>query len=622
MYLCTRFEDGMEYLIRILKCLKNYKLQIVLILFVQLLYAVFSIFTLTLLVPFLQVLFRQVEPVTAMPDFSFSSRYVIDTFYYLMSIVIERYGQGAALFLIAGTMIVLSLLSNLCRYAGTYWLASIRSGILFNIRDEFYRKLIQLPLSFYEKQRAGDVVSRIGADVQEVEWTIVSSLLTLCRDPFLIIVYLITLFTISVKLSVVTLIIIPLMGILLSAISKNIRNYSLKSQQLIGRMTSYFEEAVDGLRIIKGYNAQKYVSEQFQKENFKFYRLNKKIYRIQELGSPLIEFLCIFTMLAIMLIGLVAFPENFMARGSELMLFFVVFARMMPPAKSLTTTFYQVRKGASAASRIYEIIDADEQIKEILNPKHISDFQDVLEVKDVSFSYNPLEEEENCEVLHHVSFSLKKGETIAIVGPSGSGKSTLVDLLPRFYDIRFGEILVDGIPHNQYVLSDLRSLFGTVNQDVILFDDTVYENIAFGMEGVTEEQVVAAAKIAQAHNFIMELEEGYQTRIGNRGMRLSGGQRQRISIARAILRNPQIFILDEATSALDNESEHLFQEALMPYIRQHTGIIIAHRLSTIRFADRIIFLKEGRILEQGSHQELMEKKGEYYRFYTIQQLSE
>jgi ABC-type multidrug transport system fused ATPase/permease subunit len=232
-----------------------------------------------------------------------------------------------------------------------------------------------------------------------------------------------------------------------------------------------------------------------------------------------------------------------------------------------------------------------------------------------------VEEAGACDVLHHISFTLHKGETMAIVGPSGGGKSTLVDLLPRFYDIRFGEILIDGKPHNLYTLSDLRGLFGIVNQDVFLFDDTVYHNIAFGMESVTEEQVVAAAKIAQAHDFIMELEDGYQTRIGNRGMRLSGGQRQRISIARAILRQPQIIILDEATSALDNESEHLFQEALMPYVRQHTGIIIAHRLSTIRFADKIIFLKDGRIAESGTHQELMEKEGDYYRFYTVQQMA-
>ena len=623
MYFCLRFENGMEYLGRILKYLKNYKLQIALILIVQFLYAIFSIFTLTLLVPFLQVLFGQVEPVTVKPDFSLSPDYVIDTFYYTMGTVIERHGQGSALIFIAATMILLSFLSNLCRYAGMFWLSHIRSGILFNIRDDFYRKMLRLPLAFYSKQRSGDMISRIGADVLEVEWSIISSLLALCRDPFLIIAYLITLFTISVKLSIITLLIIPAMGVVLSIIGKNIRNYSLMSQQLIGRMTAYFEEAVDGLRVIKGYNAQQYVSEQFRKENFQFYRLNKKIFRIKELGSPLIEFLCIFTALAICLIGLVAFPESFAANGSLFMLYFVVFARMIPPAKSLATTYYQMRKGLSAAARIYEVIDADEQIKDVENPTHITDFQDKIEFKDVSFSYNnDIADEEECDVLKHISFSLKKGETMAIVGPSGSGKSTLVDLLSRFYDIRFGQILIDGTPTNQYALSDLRSLFGIVNQDVLLFDDTVYRNLTFGVEDATEEQVVAAAKIAQAHDFIMQLENGYQTEIGNRGMRLSGGQRQRLSIARAILRNPQIFILDEATSALDNESELLFQEALLPYIKHHTGIIIAHRLSTIRFADKILFLKNGEISEIGSHQELMEKKGEYYRFCMAQQLTE
>lgn len=623
MYFCLRFENGMEYLGRILKYLKNYKLQIALILIVQFLYAIFSIFTLTLLVPFLQVLFGQVEPVTVKPDFSLSPDYVIDTFYYTMGTVIERHGQGSALIFIAATMILLSFLSNLCRYAGMFWLSHIRSGILFNIRDDFYRKMLRLPLAFYSKQRSGDMISRIGADVLEVEWSIISSLLALCRDPFLMIAYLITLFTISVKLSIITLLIIPAMGVVLSIIGKNIRNYSLMSQQLIGRMTAYFEEAVDGLRVIKGYNAQQYVSEQFRKENFQFYRLNKKIFRIKELGSPLIEFLCIFTALAICLIGLVAFPESFAANGSLFMLYFVVFARMIPPAKSLATTYYQMRKGLSAAARIYEVIDADEQIKDVENPTHIADFQDKIEFKDVSFSYNnDIADEEECDVLKHISFSLKKGETMAIVGPSGSGKSTLVDLLSRFYDIRFGQILIDGTPTNQYALSDLRSLFGIVNQDVLLFDDTVYRNLTFGVEDATEEQVVAAAKIAQAHDFIMQLENGYQTEIGNRGMRLSGGQRQRLSIARAILRNPQIFILDEATSALDNESELLFQEALLPYIKHHTGIIIAHRLSTIRFADKILFLKNGEISEIGSHQELMEKKGEYYRFCMAQQLTE
>ena len=353
----------MEYLVRLLKYLKNYKLQIALILLVQLLYAFFSIFTLTLLVPFLQVLFHQADAVAVRPAFSPTPQYLIDTFYYLMGAVVGRHGQASALLFIAGAMILLSLLSNLCRYAGMYWLSHIRSGILSNLRDDFYRKLIRLPLSFYSEQRAGDMVSRMGADVLEVEWTIISSLLALCRDPFLIVAYLVTLFTISAKLTLVTLLILPLMAVILSVIGKNIRNYSLRSQGLLGRMTAYFEEAVDGLRVIKGYNAQEYVSGQFRKENFQFYRLNKKIFRINELGSPLIEFLSIFAALAVSLIGLVAFPESFAANGSLFLLYFVVFARMIPPAKSLATTYYQIRKGLSAASRIYEVIDADEQTR-------------------------------------------------------------------------------------------------------------------------------------------------------------------------------------------------------------------------------------------------------------------
>lgn len=613
----------MEYLGRIFKYLKNYKLQIALILFVQLLYAFFSIFTLTLLVPFLQVLFRQVEAVATRPEFSFSPQYLIDTFYYQMNAVIERHGQASALLFIAGTMILLSFLSNLCRYAGMFWLSHIRSGILYNIRDDFYRKMLRLPLSFYSERRSGDMLSRIGADVLEVEWSVISSLLALCRDPFLLVAYLVTLFSISAKLSLVTLLILPLMAVILSIIGKNIRGYSIMSQQLVGRMTSYFEEAVDGLRVIKGYNAQEYVSDQFRKENFKFYKLNKKVLRIKELGGPLIEFLCIFTALFISLVGLVAFPEIFAANGALFMLFFVVFARMIPPAKSLATTYYQMRKGLSAAARIYEVIDAEEQIKDVDNPKHVSVFQKSIEFRNVSFSYDSgVDAPEECEVLKNVSFTLRKGETLAVVGPSGSGKSTLVDLMSRFYDVRFGEVLLDGIPLREYSIGDLRSLFGIVNQDVVLFDDTIYNNLTFGVENVTEEEVVAAAKIAQAHGFIMELEEGYQTQVGNRGMRLSGGQRQRISIARALLKKPQILVLDEATSALDNESELLFQEALLPYIKGHTGIVIAHRLSTIRFADNILFLKDGQVLEFGSHEELMAEKGEYFRFYNAQQMGE
>lgn len=608
----------MQYFKRILKYLHNYKLHIFLIFVVQLLYAVFSVFTLTLVVPFLQVLFNQTDLVTTMPSFSLTLRYFIDAFYYLMGVIIIRGGRVNALIFIAVTMVVLSLLSNLCRYAGMFWLSHIRAGILYNIRKEYYSKLLVLPLQFYSDARSGDLVSRFSADVLEVEWTIISSLLTLCRDPFLMIAYIVTIVSISPKLSIIALVIIPVMGLLLSVIGKNIRNYSLKTQQFLGTMTSYFEEAVDGLRIIKGYNAQKHVSKLFFQENQQVYELNKKILRIKESGSPIVELLSIFTLMIISLIGLLAFPENFAMKGSAFLLFFVVFARMIPPAKSLASTYYQIKKGLSAAARVYEIIDSQETTKEIDNPLHIKQFENNIRFNNVSFSYKS---NNNQQTLKNVSFTINKGETIAIVGPSGSGKSTLINLLPRFYDVSEGTVTIDDTNINDYSLEELRNLYGIVNQDIILFNDSVYNNIVFGTENITEEQVVEAAKIAQAHDFILDLEDGYNTVIGNRGMRLSGGQRQRLSIARAVLRNPQIFIFDEATSALDNESEKLFQDALNLIKKSHTTIVIAHRMSTIRNADKIVFLKNGEVSEFGTHEELMSLNGDYYRFFSAQQMS-
>lgn len=609
----------MTLLKRLLRYLLNYKANIGLVLIANLLYAVFSIFTLTMLVPFLSVLFGQVQQVVARPSFTLSTGFFIDTFYYYMGVIVSQYGQMSALLYIAIVMVVLSLLSNFFRYLGMFWLAPMRSGILRDLRNDFYHKMLLLPISFYNKYQKGDIISRIGADVLEVEWSVYAALQSLCRDPFQIVIYVVVLFTISVKLALVSLVVLPLMGYLLALIGKRIKRFALRSQQLLGKMSSLFEEAVGGLRVIKGYNAVDHTFQRFRHQNFQFYRTTKKVFRISELGAPLIEFLCIMALLGITMVGLLWVPTESMGQGTAFMLFFVVFARLIVPAKALVSTYYTMQKGLTAATRVYEVIDADEQIVECNNPLSIKRLEKEIVFQDVSFSYRDVKDEESCDVLHHINFRVKRGEVVAIVGPSGSGKSTLVDLLPRFYDVKFGQIRIDDKPIQQYRIADLRSLFSMVNQDVVLFNDTVYNNIVFGMDNVTEEQVIAAAKIAQAHQFIMEMEDGYQTQIGDRGMRLSGGQRQRLSIARTILRNPEVLILDEATSALDNESEFLFQEALIPFVKEHTAIIIAHRLSTIRFADKIMFVRDGKIVESGTHEQLMKLQCEYYRFYMAQQ---
>lgn len=607
----------MHLLKRLLRYLAGYKGLILLVVLANLFYALFSIFTLSMVVPFLSVLFNQVEMVAAKPSFALTSRYFIDTFYYYMGQVITAHGPHAALIYIAVVMILLSLLSNFCRYMSFYWLAPLRAGILQDLRRDLYHRMLILPLSFFAKYKKGDMLSRMGADVLEVEWSVFSSLQSLCRDPFLIIVFLITLFSISVKLTLIALVILPLIGLLLGFIGKRISASSLRLQQLLGNISALFEEAIGGLRVIQGYNAEQYASEKFAKHNNRFYQLHKRIFRIQELGAPLIEFLCIVAILLISILTLWLMPSLLLRTSALFMLYFVVFARMIAPAKALVTTYYTMQKGLTAAQRIYEVMDAEEEIVEEEHPIHLSTLEHDIRLQDVSFSYHPVEEESQCEVLRHLNLTIHKGETVALVGPSGAGKSTIVDLLSRFYDAPYGEILIDGISCRHYSIRDLRALFGVVSQDVILFHDTVYHNITMGLD-VTREQVVAAAKLAQAHDFIMEMEEGYDTVLGDRGMRLSGGQRQRISIARILLRNPQVLVLDEATSALDNESEYLFQEALAPLLQNRTAIIIAHRLSTIRLAGTICFLQDGTIVEQGSHDELMALQGHYYRFYTTQ----
>ena len=605
----------MDLLKRLLKYLSPFGKNIAAILVANILYAFFSLFSFTMIAPFLSVLFGHAEQMATKPDFAFTLDAIIGTFNYYMGEIIAHSGKVYALLYVAVSMVILSLLSNFFRYMAMYALAPVRAGFLKNLRKDIYHQIIVLPLSFYSQERRGDILNRMGSDVQEVEWSIISTLQSLCRDPFLIILYMIALFKISAPLTLVSLLILPIVGYLIAIIGKSIKRNSVKAQQILGRMSSIFEESIGGLKIIKGYNAIDLADEQFKSEDEKFYKLHRKIFRITELGSPLIEVLCIVSLTVILFIGSrMVLTSGGTIQAEIFMMFILIFSRLIQPAKTLVSSIYTVQKGMASAQRIYQILDGDEVIEEVANPILINKLNKEIEYRHVSFAYN-----EGEEILHDINFTLHKGEFIALVGASGSGKSTIVDLLPRFYDIQQGEIIVDGIDSRQLKISDLRGLFGIVNQDVTLFNDTIHNNIAFGMENVTREMVEQAAKVAHAHDFIMEMENGYDTIVGDRGMKLSGGQRQRLSIARAVLKNPEVLILDEATSALDTESEHIVQTALQELMQNRTAIVIAHRLSTIRKADLILFIENGRIVERGNHEELMDAHGAYYRFCAIQQ---
>lgn len=609
----------MKTFARLLTYLFPYKKNIVAIFMCNLCYAVFSVFSLTLIAPFLSVLFGHGEMVTAKPDFSLSTQALLDTFYYYMGLIIQQYGTFYALIFIALAMIVFTFFSNFFRYAGMYCCAPIRVGISKSLRHDVYHRLLILPLSFYGKQKKGDIMNRIGSDVQEVEWSAVCSLQMVFRDPLLVIIFLVTLFSINYKLTFLALLILPAAGILIAKIGKSIKKNATESQQILGRMSSAFDETISGLRIIKGYNAIDFMQKKFEQLDQRFFILNRRIFRKSELGAPLVEFLCIAALMIVLVLGAHFVMNDQVLSAEMLMMFIVIFARIIPPAQSIVSAYYTIQKGMASADRIFKVIDADEVIIE--EPQAISKktFEQNIEYRDVCFRYQNISADADYTITH-INFKLEKGKNLALVGASGSGKSTIVDLLPRFYDIDSGEILMDGINIHRFKISDLRSIFGIVNQDVILFNDTIYNNIAFGKKGATKEDIIAAAKAALAHDFIMEMEQGYDTVIGDRGMKLSGGQRQRLSIARAILQNPQVLILDEATSALDTESEYIVQQSIQKLMEGRTTIIIAHRLSTIRNADAILFIDNGKITERGTHEELMKEQGEYYKFCKIQQL--
>lgn len=608
----------MKNYIRLLRFIKPYNGLAFLSVIFNLMTVFFSLFSLTMIIPFLNVLFSQNRNYSLMP-WTFSAKSLLNNFNYYLGNYIIEHGQMNALIFISMLVVIMFFFKNLTRYLGMYFLVPIRNGVVRDIRQDVYHKILSLPIGYFTDERKGDLMARMTNDVQEVEWGIMNSLEAAFREPLNIIVFLITMFTMSSELTTFVLVLLPVAGLIIGRIGKSLKKKSVQAQEKMGELLSNIEETLGGLRIIHAFTAEKLSSKKFGNLNNQHFGLMNKIGRRRDLASPVSEFLGTLVMTVVMYFGgILVLGNNSSLEPSEFIAFIAIFSQVITPAKSLTTAWYNIQKGLASSERIYKILDAEVLIKNPIYPVDVKPFSDKISFNDVSFSYI---KEDGKSVLKNITLEIPKGKTVALVGQSGSGKTTLADMLPRYYDVNKGTITIDEINIKDLRISELRGLMGIVTQESILFNDTIFNNIAFGMEGATEEEIIAAAKIANANDFISAMSEGYQTTIGDRGGKLSGGQRQRLSIARAVLKNPPILILDEATSALDTESERLVQEALINLMKQRTTLVIAHRLSTIVHADEIIVMQSGEIVERGTHQELLDKNGYYKRLFDLQTFS-
>lgn len=614
MYSGTIF-DAVKNYFRLLGFLRPYKTQAFLSIFFNLLTVVFSLFSLTMIVPFLNVLFSQ-DRHYVKSELSLSVKSLLNNFNYYLAQFVDQHGQMQALMLISLLVVVLFFLKNLTRYLAMVYLAPVRNGVVKDIRRSLYDKILSLPVGYFSDERKGDIMARMTNDVQEIEWSIMASLEAMFREPLNIIIFLLTMFTLSPQLSLFVLVLLPVAGLIIGRIGKSLKKNSVRVQHKMGELLSSIEETLGGLRIIHAFTAEDVQRGKFGDINSQHYKLMNRIARRRDLASPLSEFLGTLVMTVVMYFGGKLVLGNTGAlEPSEFIAFIAIFSQVIPPAKNLTTGYYNVQKGLASAERVYTILDAHIAVKEVLDAEPIKTFTNSIEYRDVSFRYRKGEPD---YVLKNVNLKIEKGKTIALVGQSGSGKTTLADMLPRYYDADNGGIFIDGKDLRQLKIKDLRKLLGVVTQESILFNDTVFNNIAFGITDATQQAVEQAARVANAHEFIATLPDGYQTMIGDRGGKLSGGQRQRLSIARAVLKNPPVLILDEATSALDTESERLVQDALTNLMKQRTTLVIAHRLSTIIHADEIIVMHKGEIVERGTHQELLAVSGYYKKLYELQ----
>ncbi len=603
----------MRGFIRVLKYIAPYWVKGVSSVSLNLISTVFSLFSFTMVIPFLGILFDN-QPLVENPvELSLNAEVIKEYFYYYLSQIIINQGKNSALLTVSILVVIFVFFKTIFHYLSSYVMAPIRNGVMRDIRNSLNNKILSLQLSYFTDEKKGDLIARMTNDVQEVEISVVQSLNNALKAPITMIVYFVVLFSMSPFLTLFVLVLLPISGFVIGRTAKSLRKKSAKGQSKLGLIISYIEETLFGLRIIKAFNMEKKIDKRFADENNSYTSLMNKIWRRRDLAGPYSEFMATIVIIIIMWYGgsmvlsqdVSMLPQTFIA-------YLVIFSQIITPSKNFSTAFYNIQRGLASVDRIEAILDADITITEKPNAKSKERFENVVEYKNLNFKY--IED----YVLKNINLKVEKGKTVALVGQSGSGKSTMVDLLPRFYDVKEGEITIDGINIQDLKVKDLRDMMGIVSQESILFNDTIYNNIAFGMEDATEEEIIAAAKVANAHDFILQTENGYQTNIGDRGTKLSGGQRQRISIARAVLKNPPILILDEATSALDTESEKLVQDALFKLMENRTSIVIAHRLSTVRDADEICVLHEGEIVERGKHTELLEKKGVYKKLHDLQ----
>lgn len=581
---------------------------------------IFSLFSLTMVIPFLGILFGTQPIVNHRVPLTLSGEAISNNFYWLIGqVILDKNGQVTeqgkvnALLCVCLFVVAMFFFKNLFRYLASFYQSRLKNSITRDLRNRLFSKVMHLHLDFHSDERKGDIISRCTTDAQEVEASVVSSLEVLFKEPVTIVLFLGTMVIMSPSLTLFVLMVLPITGFVIGRIGRSLKKTSMMVQGQMGTILSILDESLTGLRIIKAFNAIGWSERKFGRENDKLFHLQVRMSRRRELASPMSEFLGTMVMVTVMWYGgrLVLADQGMQA--ATFIGYITIFSQLINPAKSFATAVYNIQKGMASADRIQQILDTPEAIRQPENPLPIKSFEREIEFRNLSFDYA-----DGTEVLRDINLTVRKGRTLAVVGQSGAGKSTLADLIPRFYDPTQGQVLIDGTDIRQYDILDLRNLLGIVTQDALLFNDSVFNNIAFGLENVRQEDVERAARIANAHDFIMQLDQGYHTTIGDMGNKLSGGQRQRLSIARAVLHNPPILVLDEATSALDTESERLVQEALYNLMQHRTSIVIAHRLSTIQYADEIIVMQDGRIIERGNHLGLVAHNGVYKRLYEMQ----